>query len=175
MFKKHFLILGLLVVILIAVIILVISFKHQKEEVKISTEEINVSNDPYIERAIEYSFEGRYGEGILEAKKAIEIDPSDPRGYNCLVGNYAGQRKYSEAITASKKQLEILEAKGLFDVNIVSRHAALLEVSISHDRAIEFLESYREKFPRTIDIDVEGLRKAKREGTLYYPYFRISR
>ncbi len=66
----------------------------------------------------------------------------------------------------------MLEAECTFDVNTVMRHAALLEVGSSYDEAIKFLENYRERFPKTVDIHVKGLKKAKENRTLYYPYFK---
>lgn len=132
----------------------------------------DLSNDMYIERASAYFLDGRFEEGILEARKAIELDPNDPRGYNFLVANYAGLGNYPEAIKASEKLINMLEADRTLDVNTVIRHAALLEVSSSHDEAIKFLENYREKFPKTVDIHVEGLKEAKEKRSLYYPYFK---
>lgn len=149
---------------LIIVIVLVFHSRNQSDG--------TVSNDMYIERASAYFLDGRFEEGILEAKKAIKLDPDDPRGYNFLVANYAGQGNYSEAINTSEKLIEMLETKGTFDVNTVTRHAALLEVGFSHDEAIKFLENYREKFPKTVNIHVEGLKEAKKKRNLYFPYYK---
>lgn len=153
-----------LAAILITVMVLVFHSQSQSDG--------DLSNDMYIERASAYFLDGRFEEGILEAKKAIELDPNDPRGYNFLVANYAGLGNYSEAIKTSEKLINMLEAERTFDVNTVMRHAALLEVGSSHDEAIKFLENYREKFPKTVGIHVEGLKKAKEKRTLYYPYFK---
>ena len=155
-------------VVLIGIIVLLFYFDGRSEEIKGA----DVSVDSHIGKADSYYRDGRHVESISEAKRAIELRPDDPRGYNFLVVNYARQRKYREAVNASQRQLEVLEAKDIFDVNIVTRHAALLEVSGGYDQAIEFLESYREKFPKTVDSHVEGLKKAKEKRVLYYPYFR---
>ncbi|MDY6864169.1 MAG: hypothetical protein SV062_14420 [Thermodesulfobacteriota bacterium] len=130
------------------------------------------SVDLYVEQASKYFLEGRYNDGISAAKSSVDLNPNDPRGYNFLVANYAGLGNYYDAIKASKKQLEIIESKGIFDVNIVTRHAALLEVGFNHDKAIAFLKAYRKRFPRTISTSIEGLKKAKVKKAFYYPYFR---
>ena len=162
MLKHSTIIFGSLVSTLTAFIVLAICSDSVPEK----------SIDLYVEQASKYFLEGRYKEGISVAEKAIELNPNDPRGYNFLVANYAGQGNYCEAIKASGKQLEIIENNGIYDVNIVTRHAALLEVGVNHDKAIEFLKAYRERFPKTVNISIEGLKKAKVKRALYYQYFR---
>ena len=124
------------------------------------------------EKARDYLNKGRYEEAITELKKIIKIDPNYPYAYKALSSLYAKHQKYLEAIKTSERYLEIKKNKNMFDVNDIIYHAALLEVEYGPDEAIKFLESYREIFPRTVEIDIEGLKQAKAEGTLYFPYFR---
>ena len=164
MIKKHILLLSSLVVILILATVLIIYSKSSSEEIKVSGESISVSD---LEN---YYLKGDYdaviaNAEICEDKSLHELERLDCHRY--LQGAYIKKGEYLKAAEVCKDSLKIS-----LDVNDVRFCAALIEKAEGQDSAIEFWKEYQKEFPRTAEVDVEGLRSVKGTGKLFYPWFR---
>lgn len=128
------------------------------------------SLDPYFRRFNEYLREGKYEEAISEAKRMIEIAPDDERAYNALQGTYTVTGRFKEALEVSKKVIEIARSKGRPACGSIETHAMILEYAGNQDKAIEFLEKYRQDCPKTVESVVKGLEEARSKGERFFPH-----
>ncbi|GEM_PF-2967371 len=127
--------------------------------------------DVHIQKADLFYLQGKYSEAINEATKAITLNSNDPRGYNYIIAIHIANADYRKALDVSRIYLSVVEASDSLDLNAIIRHAALLEKSIGYQETIQFLHKYRKIFPRTVERDIEGLKKANKEGIIYYKIF----
>lgn len=124
--------------------------------------------DAYIEKADAFYLEGKYREALNEANKAIALRPEDPRGYNYIIAIHIAEGDYRIALEASKRYLAVVDALDSLDANSLTRHASLLENVMGYKETMLFLQKYQRIFPRTVEKDIEGLKKANAQGRNYY-------
>jgi tetratricopeptide (TPR) repeat protein len=162
MYKKDIILHAPLTVVLIVAIVLVTYTKIWSQD---KSKEVQISNDPYIESAATHRKRGEYEEAVLNAEKAIEIDPQDPRGYGILADIYRRQGRYSEAIEQYKKvmELEPTSIPNLFGM------VRLLDEASGIDDAIQYLSEWIHKNPHHSSLNeaeglLENLKNAKTAG-----------
>lgn len=153
----------LLCLVLITPIIVLVPYTKSWAQEK--SQEVTISSDPYIESAATHRKQGEYEEAVVNAKKAIEIDPQDPRGYGILASIYRSQGRYSEAVDQFKKvmELEPTSIPNLFGM------VRLLDEATGIDDAIRYLDEWLQKNPEHSSRNeaenlLENLKNARADG-----------
>jgi tetratricopeptide (TPR) repeat protein len=78
-----------------------------------------------------YNYAGRYDEAIVEAKKALELDPQFWPSYRVLQFAYSAKGAHEEAIAAAQRFAELNPVRGNADLGIAYALAGHREQALS--------------------------------------------
>ena len=137
-----------------------------------SQETQSISNkqiESYLIEIKNYTRNKNYEEAIDLAKELITLAPEDTRGYTKLRALYVLTEEYENALTIGEKEIALLEKKGRSICGDIMIQAEIYEYKGDQNRAIDYLERYREQCPEVVDKLINGLQKAIADRTNFFP------